>query len=477
MEKNDLPESWIITSLERCVKILDGKRIPINSTERTRRQGIVPYYGATGQVGLIDDYIFDEELVLLGEDGAPFFESFKDKAYLISGKSWVNNHAHVLKGISGLLLNKFLCYYLNQIDYHDYVNGTTRLKLNQSSMKTIPIILPPLNEQKRIVEKIEELLSFIDFSKNIIFTTKDRLNLFREALLLNAITGHLTTNWRKNNKIQIKNVLMSEIKSEQITYFTKLFENDSKNRRLPKYDDDFNSDNFPELQIPEQWKMLRLGEIILHLTDYHSNASYELLRDNVTLLNVPDYAYMIRATNFVKNNFSTEMKYISKKSYDFLFKSKLYGGEILIGKIGNAGSVYLMPVLKYPASLAMNLFAIRFPKQVNSKYVYYHLTSIFSRQNIGNHVKGVGNPTIDKKSIRSLWISFPPIEEQNIIAEKLEKILNIIQKNMENLDILLNQYESLRLSILKQAFEGKLVPQDPNDESVSELLKRIKLHN
>ena len=106
MEKNnELPDGWVETNLETCVEILDSKRIPINSRERQQRLGNIPYYGATGQVGTIDDYLFDEELVLLGEDGAPFFDSFKNKAYLINDKSWVNNHAHVLKGISDLLLN------------------------------------------------------------------------------------------------------------------------------------------------------------------------------------------------------------------------------------------------------------------------------------------------------------------------------------------------------------------------------------
>jgi type I restriction enzyme S subunit len=149
------------TKLENCVDILDNRRIPINAEQREVRMGgksasqLYPYYGATGQVGWIDNYLFDEELVLLGEDGAPFLEPIKDKAYIIKGKSWVNNHAHVLKSLIAITSNSFLCHYLNIFDYNGYVTGTTRFKLNQSPMRKIPIPLPPLPEQHRIVAKIE----------------------------------------------------------------------------------------------------------------------------------------------------------------------------------------------------------------------------------------------------------------------------------------------------------------------------------
>ena len=504
MEKNNLPKCWEQISFEQIIASIIGgdwgkpisnktseNYVQVNVIRSTELQKWKKEKGKTAEQRIIKKTsmekrkLNDGDIILEVSGGGTTFPVGRtvliDKTVLSNFKNSVICSNFFRKiSFQKCVLPKFVDYFLN----FKYLQGSTRKFRNQSVniqnlkvdlyFSNLLIPIPPLNEQKRIVAKIEELFSIIDFSRKIIFIAKDRLNIFRESLLQNAIIGQITMEWRKNNKIPVKNDLISEIKSEQVKHFAKLFENDSKNRRLPKYDDDFNSDDSPVLQIPEQWKMYRLGEIILHLTDYHSNASYESLRDNVTLLDVPDHAYMIRATNFVKNNFSTEMKYISKKSYDFLLKSKIMGGEILIGKIGNAGSVYFMPTLNHPASLAMNLFALRFPKQVNSKYVYYHLISLFSRQNIKNYVKGVGNPTIDKKSIRSLWISFPPIEEQNVIVEELEKILTTIQKSVENLDILLKQYELLRLSILKHAFEGKLIPQDPNDEPAEILLQKIR---
>ena len=160
-----LPDGWTACRLEQVADILDNLRKPINSSERDSRirnrqiDELYPYYGATGQVGLIDDYIINGNYLLLGEDGAPFLDKNAIKAYSISGKSWVNNHAHIL---SPKIDFEFLQYSLNQIDYSEYVNGSTRLKLTQTDMRSIKIMLPPLAEQKRIKSKIQILFSQLD---------------------------------------------------------------------------------------------------------------------------------------------------------------------------------------------------------------------------------------------------------------------------------------------------------------------------
>src|SRR5579884_2218708 len=141
------------------MEICDNLRQPVNAEERLKRLGPYPYYGATGQVGWIDDYLIDGEYVLLGEDGAPFLDPTKPKAYIVSGKCWVNNHAHVLRTLDKIASNHFLAYALNSTDYHSFVSGTTRLKLTQAAMRQIPILLPPLPEQQRIVEALEQQLS------------------------------------------------------------------------------------------------------------------------------------------------------------------------------------------------------------------------------------------------------------------------------------------------------------------------------
>ena len=160
-----LPEGWTVCCLENVAKVLDNLRKPINSNERNSRiankheNELFPYYGATGQVGFIDDYLVDGTFLLLGEDGAPFLDKYAIKSYPIKGKCWVNNHAHILEPLCDF---DYLMYYLNHVDYKDYVNGSTRLKLTQSDMRSIIILLPPLTEQKRISVKVKYLFRLLD---------------------------------------------------------------------------------------------------------------------------------------------------------------------------------------------------------------------------------------------------------------------------------------------------------------------------
>ena len=124
------------SKLEDCCEILDSKRIPV--TANKRRNGKYPYYGANGLQDYVDDYIFDDELVLLAEDGGNFNSKDKPIAYRVSGKCWVNNHAHVLKPKQGINVD-YLCYALMYYDVSGLVNGATRQKLTQATMRKMKI--------------------------------------------------------------------------------------------------------------------------------------------------------------------------------------------------------------------------------------------------------------------------------------------------------------------------------------------------
>ncbi len=148
-----------MTKLTEVCEILDSQRIPITASER--KKGIYPYYGANGIQDYVDDFIFDDELVLLAEDGGNFGSKTKPIAYRVSGKCWVNNHAHVLKPKRGIDVD-YLCYSLMFYDVGALVNGATRQKLTQADMRKMEITLRSPEEQKQIVsqlKKVDELIS------------------------------------------------------------------------------------------------------------------------------------------------------------------------------------------------------------------------------------------------------------------------------------------------------------------------------
>lgn len=180
---------------------------------------------------------------------------------------------------------------------------------------------------------------------------------------------------------------------------------------------------------------IRLGEFITVLTDYHANGSYEKLKKNVTLLDEPDYAVMIRTTNFEKDDFSGDLKYISESAYNFLSKSKVYPGDILMNKIANAGSVYLMPNLNRPVSLAMNLFLIRTNEdQLNQRFAYYYLKA--NEQYVKSFAIGTATTTITKENVRGLEVIKPDIEIQHKVVAILSMYESLIENNLKRIKIL-----------------------------------------
>ena len=141
--------------IEECCEILDSMRIPITATER--KTGKYPYYGANGIQDYVEDYIFDDELVLLAEDGGNFGSKDKPIAYRVSGKCWVNNHAHVLKPQKDIDVD-YLCYSLMFYDVKGIINGATRQKLTQAAMRKMKIPVRAMEEQLKIVEKLSKVI-------------------------------------------------------------------------------------------------------------------------------------------------------------------------------------------------------------------------------------------------------------------------------------------------------------------------------
>jgi len=158
-----LPKNWTWVKLGQVVEVLDSQRKPV--TKQDREPGPYPYYGASGIVDYVSDYIFDEPLVIVGEDGAKWGRG-ENTAFLIVGKTWVNNHAHVIRPYKIALIDKFLSYSLNAMNLMPFITGMTVPKLNQAKLVSIELPLPPIAEQHRIVAKVDELMALCDQLEN-----------------------------------------------------------------------------------------------------------------------------------------------------------------------------------------------------------------------------------------------------------------------------------------------------------------------
>lgn len=156
-----LPNNWEWVRFGDVTVCRDNERIPVSRSDRENRKGIYDYYGASGVIDKIDNYLFDKSLLLIGEDGANLLNRSTPIAFIAEGKYWVNNHAHVIDGIS-LDFLRYLEIYINSIDLSPYVTGSAQPKMNQAKMNSIPIAIPPLAEQKSIVEKVEQFMGLCD---------------------------------------------------------------------------------------------------------------------------------------------------------------------------------------------------------------------------------------------------------------------------------------------------------------------------
>lgn len=184
-----LPFDWNTKRIEDICEILDSQRIPLNKEQRDNMKGDIPYYGANGVVDYINDYLFDEDLILMAEDGG-YFDEYRTRhiAYKVKGKSWVNNHAHVLKVLDSQTY-EFIYYTLVHKNILPFINGGTRAKLNQADLKKILIQYPPLKEQQKIAEILSSVDAAIEKTEQVIAKTEEVKKGLMQQLLTKGI-GH-----------------------------------------------------------------------------------------------------------------------------------------------------------------------------------------------------------------------------------------------------------------------------------------------
>ena len=449
-----LPKNWCWTYLTKAAECLDNFRKPINATERAGRNGNVPYYGATGQVGWIDDFLTDEDLVLLGEDGAPFLDLIKDKAYLITGKAWVNNHAHILRSLFGDTGNRYLLHYLNSFNYAGYVNGTTRLKLTRASMDTIPIPLPPLAEQQRIVDRIESLFAKLDEAKEKAQAVLDSFETRKAAILHKAFTGELTAKWREEHYATDNTVLM-DIKNYSSSWSAK--EKDLLSREQAKSE-------VVVLDNGHEWIRCTIGAV-----GRVTNGSTPLRKE-------PKYwsgKIPWISSGEVRNNIiESSNECISEEGYANSSVKLLPIGTVLIAMIGEGKTRGQSAILDIEATINQNVAAIVVEHNcVLPYYIWYWLQMNYAK----NREKGSGSgpQALNCQRVRELDFFVPNLKEQKEVVNILRKALAKEQQSKEAAEAVLDQINLMKKSILARAFRGEMGTNDPSEESAVELLKQI----
>ena len=369
--------------LREVTKVFNNKRIPLSSNQRKNKKGNFPYYGAQGVIDNIDEYIFDGKYILIAEDGANLETRKQPIARMTkqNEKFWVNNHAHIITS-NEKSVDEYLYYYINSIDIKTHVTGSAQPKLTKENLLNIELNLPSLEEQKRIADILTDLDDKIELNNQINQT-------------LEEIASLLYKRWFVDFE----------------------FPDDKGNPYKSSGGEMVDS----ELgMIPKGWEVKKLGEIELIITDFVSNGSFASLKANTKIYKEENYAVFVRNTDLKSGKFET---YVDEKTYQFLSKSKLLGGEIIISNVGDVGSVFLCPRINKKMTLGNNVILV---KSQESKIYWNYYLYIFLKSSLGKALlesitSGSAQMKFNKtdfKKLKFIAPNFNTLEEFNKIFDK-----------------------------------------------------------
>ena len=387
---------WEWKKLGEVCEFKDSQRKPITANKRV--VGPYPYYGATGILDYVEGFLFDEDLILLGEDGAKWGSGDKS-AFVISGKTWVNNHAHVLKPDSSVDY-QWLIYYLNFSDLMKYVKGATVPKLNQENAKKILVPIPPLSEQKRIVKFLDEEISKI------------------ETLKTNAETN------LKNAKELFETTLEKELNP-------------------PSRHSERSEESSADLPSGWEWEILKnLGKTQTGSTPSTSKPQY--WDGDIPFLKPSNISYSGELD-------LNQIQYLSPSGAE---KSRIIPrNSVLMVCIGaSIGKVGLVEEL---VTCNQQINAITPKKDVDVQYLYYALRTETFQNKMKREAGQATLPIINKSKWENLQIPLPPLSVQKEIVARLDKLSENVKRLEANYKQIIANCDELKKSILKKTFEGE----------------------
>lgn len=405
----DIPETWTWARFGAITFNRDSERIPLSVAERTHLAKYYDYYGASGIIDKVDKYLFDKPLMLIGEDGANLLNRSTPIAFIAKGKYWVNNHAHVID-MSAELCMKFVTAYINSISLAKYVTGTAQPKMNQAKMNSIWVPLPPLEEQKRIVAKIEELMPFVEqYAK-----ASTRLNTLnasfpdqmKKSILQQAVMGKLVPQAPNDEPASM---LLKKIAEEK----QKLIKEGKikKQKALPA----ITEDEIP-FDIPERWKWVRLECVTKSITDGDHQAPPQ------TETGIPFLVISNVSSGFMdfSNTRHVPKEYFEKLSAD----RKAVKGDILFTVTGSYG-IPMKVETEQEFCFQRHIALIK--PMIDANFLVMLLKSPLVKDQCDRVATGTAQKTVGLGSLRNILVPIPPKNEQIRILETLKYIIPLAE--------------------------------------------------
>ena len=376
----DIPTSWQWVKLGEITLNRDAERVPLSSAVRKKQTNKrYNYYGASGVIDKVDNYLFEDRLLLVGEDGANLLSRSKDNAFFAEGRYWVNNHAHVIDSTDKLILD-YVAIVINSTPLDKYITGSAQPKFTQDNLNNFPIPLPPLAEQKRIVAEIEKWFALIDELEANKQDLQVVIRQVRAKVLDLAIHGKLVSQ-DPNDEPAI--ALLRRINPHYTPSDTSHYQN-----------------------VPQGWEVLKVGEV----ADYINGRAFkpeEWEQQGLPIIRIQNLNNENAAYNYSTTNF--EDKYLVHK------------GDLLFAWAASLGT-YIWN--KGDAWLNQHIFKVIPKSFIQKEFLYYSFIVMIGDFYAESHGSGMVHITKGKFENRPILI--PPIAEQKRIVSKIEEILSVI---------------------------------------------------
>jgi len=392
-----IPVDWCTKKLKYCVTCLDGRRIPLDATQR--QAGPYPYWGAGKIMDYIDNYIFDDRLILLGEDGAPFFDSYRPVSHLLNEKAWVNNHIHVLK-TNKTMYDIYLIYCLNSVDYHEYINGAILNKLTQGNMNNIMVPTPNIVEQRAIADYLNSCCLDIDSIIVNIQSEIDTLEKYKRSVITEAVTKGL------DKDVEMKDSGIKWIK-----------------------------------QIPKTWKIIP-SKYLFHNSDErkHKNDVQLTASQKYGIISQKDYMRRESAKIVLANQGIENWKHV--KPDDFIISLRSFQGGLEMSDITGC--------------ITWHYVVLRATKPIYPKFYKW----LFKSSQYINALQSTCSFIRDGQDLRfsnfaKVPLFEPPLGEQKRIAEFLEKECSNLDESISLLNKQLETLAAYKKSLIYEYVTGK----------------------